>query len=231
MMIIYHNIIFVAIIILAFVEVGLYIYRYILMEETTALFKVTKGNAYMKFQLIEFWSETYVQIVGFITFLTIIKLIKLLRFNRKISFLSQTLSRSGRELALFGIMWGIVFFSFVQYFHLILLRDMFQFATFISAFETSMAMMLGRFDFQGMTSNSSNMYAAFFFILFMIVNMFILMNMGLSILIDGFTIIKNDAQKFGNEHEIVDFIINKFRLWTGQFIFLQLSLNSLYYLQ
>lgn len=203
-----------AVILLSFVEVGLYIYRYLLMKETTALFKATKGNAYMKFQLIEFWSEMYTYIVGIITFFTIIKLIKLLRFNRKISFLTETLSQSGRELALFGIMWGIVFFSFVQYFHLILLRDMFQFATFISAFETSMAMMLGRFDFQGMTS--SNDYSPFFFILFMIVNMFILMNMGLSILIDGFTIIKNDAQKLGNEHEIVDFVINKFKLWTGQ---------------
>lgn len=185
-----------------------------MMIEITARFRDTKGNAYMNFQLVSTWSQLYTYDLGLLVFFTIIKLIKLLRFNRKISFLSATLRQCGKQLALFGIMWGLVFFSFVQFFHIILLRDMFQFLSFMRATETSFAMMLGRFDFQAMTS--SNPLSPFFFLLFMIVNMFILMNMGLSILIESFTAVKLDATKQENDFEIVDYIMNRFKIWTGK---------------
>lgn len=168
----------------------------------------------MKFQFVSQWSQLYSYLVGLLSFLTTIKLIKLLRFNSKISFLSKTLRKVGKDLALFSCMFGIVFISFVQFFHIILLRDMFQFSTFILSVETSFAMMLGKFDFRGMTS--SNPLSPFFFLLFMIVNVFILLNMFLSIINESFSSIKADAAREGNEHEIVDYIIGRFKAWTGE---------------
>ena len=183
------------------------------MAQITEKFKETKGLAYMKFERVAQWTAIYHYTVGLLVFFTILKLIKLLRFNKKMSLLSQTLRRCGRQLAQFSVIFMIVFFSFVQFFHIILLSDMYQFMTFIRAWETSFAMMLGRFEFQEMTR--SNPYSPIFFILFMVVNMFILLNMALSIVIESFTAIKNDAEQQNNEYEIVDYIFNRFKSWTG----------------
>lgn len=206
-------------ILLAFIGVGLFIMRYLMMREITNRFRVTKGNSYMKFQTVAMWSMFYTYDLSLLVFLTIIKLIKLLRFNRRISFLSSTLRQCGKELALFGIVWGLVFFSFVQFFYVILMKDMFQFVTFLRSTETCFAMMLGRFDFQAMTS--SNPLSPIFFLLFMVVNMFILMNMGLSILNESFTAVKSDISKQENDFEIVDYILDKFKKWTGRIALLK----------
>lgn len=209
--------VFAAIILIAIIGMGLFIIQFVQIRKITNKFKETKGNSYMKFQEVSHWSELYSYAVGLLVFFTIIKLIKLLRFNKKMSLLAETLRHCGRKLAVFSIIFMIVFFSFVQFFHIILMQDMIEFNTFLRAWETSFAMMLGRFDFREMTQ--SNPLSPIFFILFMVVNMFILLNMLLSIIIESFSTVKNDASKQSNEHEIVDFILNRFKEWSGTDIY------------
>ena len=192
----------------------LYVVQYVMIRKLTARFKVTRGNAYMKFEYVKSWSEIYIYVFSLLVFFTIIKFIKLLRFNKKMLLLAETLKHCGKNLALFSIVFGIVFFSFVQFFHIILLQDMLQFVTFWRSWMTSFAMMLGRFDFQRMTR--SNSLSPIFFILFMVVNMFILLNMLLSIVIESFTAVKNEAAEKKNDHEIIEFLLNRFKSWTGK---------------
>lgn len=198
---------------MAILSSALYVVQYVMVKRITEKFKVTQGNAYMKFEMVKLWSEVYIYTFSLLVFFTIIKLIKLLRFNKKMLLVSETLKDCGRNLALFSIVFGIVFFSFVQFFHIILLRDMLQFVTLWRALMTSFAMMLGRFDFQGMTH--SNPLSPIFFILFMVVNMFILLNMLLSIVIESFTAAKTAAESKKNDYEIIDYMVNRFKSWTG----------------
>lgn len=205
---------FAVIIILSFAGFALFIVQYIQMKKITQRFKETKGNAYMKFERVARWTELYQYMVGLLIFFTILKLIKLLRFNKKVSLLASTLQHCGKRLAVFAVIFLIIFGSFVQFFHIILLNDMYEFNTLLKSFETCFAMMLGRFEAQEMTR--SNVFSPFFFILFMVVNMFILLNMALSIVIESFTAVKNDADQQGNEHEIVEYIFTRFQNWTGE---------------
>lgn len=43
----------------------------------------------------------------------------------------------------------------------------------------------------------------------------VLVNMFLSIVIDSFHMVKHDTEKQSNDYEIVEFIIERFKLWTG----------------
>jgi len=45
--------------------------------------------------------------------------------------------------------------------------------------------------------------------------MFILLNMLLSIVIESFTAVKNELAEKKNDHEIIEFILNRFKSWTG----------------
>jgi len=199
---------------LAFLGAILFVNQYVQVDKLTKRFKETKGNTYMKFESVSYYCELYGQSVAMLIFFVILKLIKVLRFNKKISLLARTLKHCGRKLATFSIIFMIVFFSFVQFFNIILMQDMYQFVTFIRSLETCFAMMLGRFDFQKMTR--SNFLSPIFFILFMVVNMFILLNMLLSIVIESFTTLKNDAANQRNEYEIINFMLGRFKSWTGK---------------
>ncbi|XP_067929649.1 uncharacterized protein [Watersipora subatra] len=201
------------IILLSFLATVLFLIQYGYMRKITERFKDTRGDAYMKFQLMGHWTEMYHFIAGLLVFFTVLKLIKLLRFNKKMSLLAETLRHCGLQLSQFSVIFGIIFLAFVQFFHLILICDMDEFATFIKSWETCFAMMLGRFEFKEMTR--SNKYSPIFFIVFMIVNLFILLNMALSIIIESFTVVKNDADKQRNEYEIVEYIFNRFKNWAG----------------
>ncbi|CAH3175942.1 unnamed protein product [Porites evermanni] len=54
-----------------------------------------------------------------------------------------------------------------------------------------------------------------FFFGFMFMMSFVLINMFLSIVVDSFLVVKHDNDKQSNEYEIVDFIIERFKLWSG----------------
>lgn len=198
---------------MAFVSTALFIVQFVLMSKITQKFKETKGNAYMKFEYVAQWCEIYNNAVGLLVFFTILKLMKILRFNKKMSLLSDTLRNCWKKLLGFSITFMIVFSSFVLFFNLILLSDMFQFATILRSWKTCFGMILGRFEFREMTR--SNLLSPIFFILFMVVNMFILLNMTLSIIIESFSAVKNDLAKQVNDYEIIDYICNRFKTWTG----------------
>jgi len=53
------------------------------------------------------------------------------------------------------------------------------------------------------------------FFLYMIVVFFILLTMFVTIIIEAFSAVRDDISKQSNEHEMVDFIIMKFKQWTG----------------
>ena len=117
--------------------VVIYFYRLISVNELTNYFEETKGNGYMKFQYVGYWSEIFQYIIGFLVFLATIKFLKLLRFNKKICLLASTLKESSNNLYHFSIIFNVMFFAFVQVFYLVYLRHLTTFKTFVRASESS----------------------------------------------------------------------------------------------
>ncbi|KAL3876324.1 hypothetical protein ACJMK2_034186 [Sinanodonta woodiana] len=192
----------------------IYFYRLFEVNKLTAYFKETHGNEYMKFQSVGYWSEIFTYIIGWLVFFASLKFLKLLRFNKKISLLASTLKNSGRDLMHFSIIFNIVFLAFIQLFYLIYVKNVSDFKTFITAIETGIVMMMGKFDMYNMLMVNPVITQVFIF-LFVVTITFIVVNMFLSILNEAFTNVRNNANKQNNDYEIVDFMMNRFKMWTG----------------
>jgi len=172
------------------------------------------GNGYVKFQYVGYWNEMFSYMIGFLCFLSSIKFLKLLRFNRKISMLSATLKHSAKGLLHFGIIFGVVFLAFAQLFYLTYMHIDIDYSSFVSSIVASILMMMGKFNIYSMTMVEP-VLTQIFVLLFVVTVTFIIVNMFVSILNETFTAVRTDMAKQGNDYEIVDFMMVRFKKWTG----------------
>lgn len=195
-------------------SVVLYFYRLIVTNTLTERFKHTHGNEYMKFQYVGYWSEIFSYIIGWLVFFGTLKFLKLLRFNKKMSLLASTLKNSCKDLLHFSIIFNIVFLAFVQFFYLIYVGHIRSFSTFITAVESGVVMMMGKFEIYKMLAVNPILTQVSLF-LYVVAITFIVVNMFLSILNETFSAVRLDIDKQNNDYEIVQFMIGRFKLWTG----------------
>jgi hypothetical protein len=168
----------------------------------------------MKFQYVGAWSEIFSYIIGWLVFFASLKFLKLLRFNKRMSLLASTLKNSCKDLMHFSIIFSIVFLAFIQLFYLVYAGSLTSFKTFITACESGLTMMMGKFDIYEMKMVEPIMTQIFIFA-YVVTITFIVVNMLLSILNETFGAVRSDIAKQNNEYEIVDFMMNRFKLWTG----------------
>ena len=127
--------------------IGLYIYKQYLTKELLEIFRKTKGNGYMKFQKVTMIDEFYGYMLGLMIFVGTLMILKILRFNNRMAMLIRTLSTCWTDLSGFLAVFYLVFFAFVQMFHIILYTEMHDFMTLRWTLETCFTMMLNRFKF------------------------------------------------------------------------------------
>ncbi|KAL4239265.1 hypothetical protein ACF0H5_000082 [Mactra antiquata] len=192
----------------------IYFYRLVCINELTEYFHETAGDGYIKFQYVGYWSEIFNYIIGFLVFFATLKFLKLLRFNRKISLLSDTLRNSSKDLINFSLIFNVTFLAFIQVFYLVYMSHLDTFKTFLGSCEAGIVMMMGKFDIYNMLAVNQWMTQIFIF-LFVVTITFIVVNMLLSILNDTFTAVRNDKNKQKNDYEIVEFMMGRFKMWTG----------------
>ena len=96
-------------------------------------------------------------------FFATVKFIRLLRFNKRMSLLGQTLRVAARGLAMFGIMFMIVFMAYAQFFYNIYFMDLYNFSTLVYTMETCLQMLVGKFNFNAMQFASPILGPATFF--------------------------------------------------------------------
>ena len=71
----------------SFIAFALMGYKIYLTNGITEKFRETKGNGYMKLQVVSLFDELYTSTMSIVLFVTYIKLIKLLRFNNRFRYL------------------------------------------------------------------------------------------------------------------------------------------------
>ncbi|XP_059156486.1 polycystin-1-like protein 2 [Physella acuta] len=210
----FWNLVEVGIIAMSLAAIVIYFYRLFVTNDLTSSFKSTHGNGYIKFQYVGYWNEMFSYMIGFLVFFATLKFLKLLRFNRKISMLSSILQHSAKGLLHFGLIFTIVFMAFTQLFYLTFMHIDIGYASFISAVVTTVLMMMGKFDIYSMIMTEPYL-SQIFVLLYVIVVSFIIVNIFVSILNETFSAVREDVSKQGNEFEIVDFMLQRFKKWTG----------------
>lgn len=191
-------------------------YAYMIIETNrlTDQFRKYKGNTYMKLQFVGYWHEHLAYCTAFIVFIATIKFIRLLRFNKRMGMLGAVLAYSAKDIRQFLIIFFLVFFAFVQIFYLLFKNTLYRYHTFVHSTEASIQIALGKFEFLELYEQSPVLGPLVFagFVIFII---FVMLNMFLAILNDAFEKVRADVELQSNEHEIVDFIMRRFLVWTG----------------
>ena len=210
----FWNLVEFSIVVVSVSTIVIYFYRMVVVNDLTNKLRETNGDGYVKFQYAGYWTELFTYLIAFLVYFGTLKFIKLLRFNKKISLLASTLKNSAKDLLHFSIIFNITFLAFIQVFYLTYVANIKNFKTFVMAFESGIVMMMGKFQIYSMIR--VNHFITQVFLFFYVVSItFIVVNMFLSILNDTFSAVRSNEDMQANDYEIVDFMLGRFKLWTG----------------
>lgn len=205
----YWNIAEFLIIVVSWVEFGIYLYKLQLTSAALLEFNRTKGNAYVRMDSAVTVDQYYIYILGFIMFVSLLKLIKLLQFNKRFGVLAETIGLCWNELSIFFIAFAVVFFAFCALFYFMFFMALREFSTIMAAVQTSFSMMLGKFDFERM--KQANSLSPLLFFVFSLTNSMVLINIMLSIILKAFNEVKVDIAKKANRYDVMDFMWAKLK--------------------
>ncbi|KAK7015102.1 hypothetical protein SK128_013346, partial [Halocaridina rubra] len=169
-------------------------------------FKETEGNGYIKLDYAASVDEVCLYLFSFLVFFANLKFIKLLRFNKRMGVLTSTLKQCAADLSGFMVAFLLSFLSFSMLFFFMHKQHHLEYSTFISAIESSLSIMLGKFDFSELVTNAPLMAPMAFFI-FVFFTSIVMVNLLLTIILTSFMEVKNDLLKQSNEYEILDFLV------------------------
>ncbi|XP_041474499.1 uncharacterized protein LOC121423243 isoform X2 [Lytechinus variegatus] len=189
-------------------------YFYRLLQANSLMSDIRENySLFHNFQYLAMWDDVYTTMVGLLLFIATIKFIRLLRFNKNMLLLTDTLTVFGYELALFMIMFFVVYLGFSSFAFLVFykLRD---YSSFLRTLESLFGTLLGKFDFVAMLEIDQYLGPLFFF-LYVVIVMWVMINMLLAIINESFALVKAANLNKKNELEIVDFMIDRFKKFTG----------------
>ena len=164
---------------------------------------------YTNFENAAISDQVYASVLSFVTLLMYLKFLKILRFNKRVSLMVKTVMHATTDLKYFSIIFGICFLSFAQLGYLFFQTNLEEYATFLRTIETLFSLILGKFQFDNIVSAKS-FYGRLFFISFVFMTTYILMNMFVTILIDSFIVVNEKMQRQQNKYELIDFIKQRF---------------------
>ena len=103
------------------------------------------GISYMNLSTVTSWNNTLSIFLSLLTFIATIKLIRLLRFNKKLSYLTNTIKRCASDLTSFTVCFMVMWIAFVQLMFIIYNDKTLGFATFFKSMATNFLIILGKF--------------------------------------------------------------------------------------
>ena len=153
-------------------------------------------NAYINLQYISYCDCLFDYFLGMCVALGTIRFIKLFRFNRRIIVFFHAFKLSLSKLATFGVIFMIIWMSFVQVIYLLLHYESIGFASLHKSMTTCFQIILGKFDatvfFDEKTHSSA--IVPFIFVLYNVFIVFVMVNVFVTILIDGFELARKDKE-------------------------------------
>uniref|UniRef100_A0A2L2YFJ8 Polycystic kidney disease protein 1-like 2 n=1 Tax=Parasteatoda tepidariorum TaxID=114398 RepID=A0A2L2YFJ8_PARTP len=201
----------VAVICLSISGITFYAYRMKVTRKILSTFEKTHGNGYIKMQYVASVDEVFGFLIAFLMFIAILKFIKLLRFNKRMGILYSTLAACAKDLKSFFVVFGCIYLAFVQFFYLVFGVTMREFSSFVTAAESTFAIMNGGgFDFDAICLAAPILGPLSFFV-FCLVTTIILLNIFVTLILSSFQDVKEDIGKQANDYEIIDFMWKKLK--------------------
>jgi hypothetical protein len=150
--------------ILCVVALGLYLLRFYVVKEMMKKIKETRGNEYIRLTYPAMINQYYEYALAIVVFTSTIKILKLISFHRAFVQISATLDLVFIGLADFFVEFSIVFVAFSNFFFFVLKNDLDSFRDFARTLENTIAMSIGKFNFQNL--RTADELAAWIFFVF-----------------------------------------------------------------
>lgn len=176
---------------------------------------IDEPNTYANFDEFAYWQWTYNTMVAVCVFFIWIKIFKYLNFNRTMTLMSNTLSRCAGDILGYTVMFFIVFFAYAQFGYLVFGPTTFGFHTFPDSLYSLFRIILGDFDFYGLI-RANRVVGPIFFVTYVFVVFFILVNVFLAIINDSYIDAKADIDENPDaaHTEIADYLYEVFaNIW------------------
>ncbi len=194
-------------IICSWTVVSIYIWRYKESRRISQLFKQTNGFVYINLQLSSYVNDLLNHLFGFCCFFGTIKFLRLCRLNQRLSLFGQTLENAGKELGSFTL----IFISFICLFYFLFISQIWSCSTLLKTSQMLFEMILFKFNAKELIQTAPFL-GPLCFSLFIILVVFICMNVFLSIINESF---HRAREKKSNDQEMLSYIFKKFLRWTG----------------
>ena len=197
-----------SIIVCSWVAFSIFLYKLYAANEVSDFFKKTSGYAYINLARLDYWNQVLTYSLAFCCAFGTMKFLKLLRFNQRINSLGLTLMNCIKELLAFGMIFGILWFAFIQLMYLFFSKDVYGYSTIIRSMETSFAIMLGKFEVQPLIKSNS-FFGPVFFMVYNLVMVLMLLNIFISIVTDSFEMVRNGYAE--SDVNIIEFLSENFK--------------------
>ena len=197
-----------------FSTIGLYFARMVATNYSIGLMR-DDPESFVSFHYAAALDQWSTFTLGMAVFLSFLKTLSLLRFNRRMSFISQTLKICYKPLASFFLVYLVVFLAYASFGFLVFGKIATDYHTFQSSMANILGMTLGAFNFHALVEAHRVLGPMFFFTFTFVVN-FILINVFVAIISEALHLVASNSANQSNEHEILDFMIQELKSYIGQ---------------
>lgn len=200
------NVLDVAQITLCFSAFGLYVAR--IANRKWTVNKVQENPfIFISFHYAIKADEFNTYIIASIVFIATLKFLQLLGFNRYIAVLGHTIAKAGKDLLPLGIEVLIVLFAFNIFAYIVFGNKVGGMADFITTFETTLAMTLGKAYFMDL-SHADAVLGPLFFSVFVLTMQFFMLNMFMAIIMDTYSDVNSELDGDSPEFEMAGFLLS-----------------------
>jgi hypothetical protein len=193
----------------SFTSFAIWLYR--LWEAQRLMTQAGSSNQNGKFinlQLLAYWDDILSCMLAFCTCIGSLKFMKILSFNKIIRVLFRALRNSVLELAAFGVLFSVIVFAFIQAGFGIFNDHVYGLSTFAKSVESGGLLILGKFDLTAMM-NASPALAIIYYLSFHLFVILVMLNMLVSLLIDGFGQAKKDDMDEADPMNLEEYMYGK----------------------
>lgn len=151
------------------------------------------------------WQLSLEYVIAALVFMVSLKFIRLFQFNRRMFLLPLTLSNTARQLLSYSVVFSIVLLAFSMLFHLMLHAYNSNFVNMIVTIETLLHVLLGKSDVLVKCHQFPTLERLVSFV-YMSLMKFILLNIFVVVLNDGFSRAQAETSTQQNAFEFFDFV-------------------------
>jgi hypothetical protein len=172
---------------------GLLVWKNVRSSAVGEEFGRTNGYAYVNVRGVVYVESVHRWFLSMSCFCACVKGLRLCRYDRRMSYFGRTLLHAGRELMSFGMMYSVVFVSFMCLFYFLFVSDLRSCASVFSTAQMLFEMTLMKFDAHELIA-AQPVLGPLSFGLFILLVVFVCMSMFVGIISDHFRRVRDGKQ-------------------------------------